>query len=450
MTLRLHFRNRMALLYGFLFPIIFLLSFWALYRHETVPLLLHMGELLTVTVLGGACFGLPTTLVGERERGVWQRYRLTPMKLGTLVFSTLLARYVLIAAAGLLQLGVAFIIGMTAPAEPFALALVFSLVAFAFIGIGLVIAALADTVPAVQALGQCVFLPMLILGGVAVPIGSLPGWAQHLSAFLPARYAVGSLQRTVDGEPFAPAYFDLLALAFIGAAALFAGTKLFRWASGQHFRSVPGKSWLIPAVAAWVLVGILAESRGRISVDTAHPASSEVAAESVPPVKTPPPLQPWEKLTDAEIDALDFRGPPDAGRVTPFARKSEMPDEETDFALAQLEGALPHWPPGQIADPVQRARNLLSVAAVVDLLQNPLERFVPPLVQQRLLADDPEDKLVRILAWIALHPDEGTVITDLSDLHLEGVVSETVVRERTRIYATKMIARISGRPTIRQ
>ena len=150
MTLRLHFRNRMALLYGFLFPVIFLLSFYALYRHEQVPMLLHMGELLTVTVLGGACFGLPTTLVSERERGVWQRYRLTPVTLGTLVFSTILARYILLVAAGLLQLGLALIIGMTAPADPVALAIVFSLAAFAFIGIGLMIAALADTVPAVK------------------------------------------------------------------------------------------------------------------------------------------------------------------------------------------------------------------------------------------------------------------------------------------------------------
>src|SRR5690606_6487863 len=101
MTLRLHFRNRMALVYGFLFPLIFLAAFWALYRHEQVPLLLHMGELLTVTVLGGACFGLPTTLVSERERGVWQRYKLTPIATGTLVLSTLLARYVIIVIAGL-------------------------------------------------------------------------------------------------------------------------------------------------------------------------------------------------------------------------------------------------------------------------------------------------------------------------------------------------------------
>ena len=69
-SLRLHFRNRMALLYGYLFPSIFLGAFWVLYRWEPVPLVRHMGELLTISILGGACFGLPTTLVSERERGV--------------------------------------------------------------------------------------------------------------------------------------------------------------------------------------------------------------------------------------------------------------------------------------------------------------------------------------------------------------------------------------------
>src|SRR5256885_12340982 len=75
-SLILHYRNKMALIYGYLFPLIFLLAFWVLYRHERVVLARHMGELLTVSVLGGACFGLPTTMVSERERGVWRRYRL--------------------------------------------------------------------------------------------------------------------------------------------------------------------------------------------------------------------------------------------------------------------------------------------------------------------------------------------------------------------------------------
>src|SRR5215213_7760993 len=102
-SLRLHFRNRMAIIYSYLFPTIFLIAFWVLYRHERVPLARHMGELLTVTALGGACFGLPTTMVSERERGVWRRYRLTPVATGLLLASTAAARYVLLVVAGLLK-----------------------------------------------------------------------------------------------------------------------------------------------------------------------------------------------------------------------------------------------------------------------------------------------------------------------------------------------------------
>ncbi|MDQ3348294.1 MAG: ABC transporter permease, partial [Acidobacteriota bacterium] len=181
-TLLLHYRNRMALLYSYLFPLIFLLAFYVLYRHESVVLARHMGELLTVGILGGACFGLPTTMVSERERGVWRRYRLAPVPTAGLVSSTVVARYVILLTAGSLQLAVALALGMPLPRHPVALWVAFTFVSFAFIGLGLVMAMMADNVPAVQALGQCIFLPMLIIGGIAVPLATLPDWAQHVSA----------------------------------------------------------------------------------------------------------------------------------------------------------------------------------------------------------------------------------------------------------------------------
>ncbi len=107
LSLRLNFRNRMAIIYGYLFPLIFLLAFWAIYRNDTVPLALHVGQLLTVTALGGACFGLPTTIVGERERGMWRRYALTPAPRWVFIVAILLARYVLLLTAALLQLALA-------------------------------------------------------------------------------------------------------------------------------------------------------------------------------------------------------------------------------------------------------------------------------------------------------------------------------------------------------
>src|ERR1051325_9712342 len=248
-SLRLHFRNKMALLYGYLFPLIFLVAFWVLYRHEKIPLLRHMGELLTISVLGGACFGLPTTLVSEREKGVWRRYRLMPVSVGVLAASTIAARYVLLVSAGLLQVALALVIGMPLPAHAFQLWVAFTIVAFAFLGCGLVIAAIADTVPAVQALGQILFLPMLIIGGVAVPLASLPGWAQHASRFLPGRYAVEILQACVAGDGLPAATLDAVALIVIGCAACVAGAMMFRWDQHERFVSRGDRGWVAVALA---------------------------------------------------------------------------------------------------------------------------------------------------------------------------------------------------------
>jgi ABC-type transport system involved in cytochrome c biogenesis permease component len=494
-SLRLHFRNRMALLYGYLFPLIFLVAFYVLYRHERIPLLRHMGELLTVAVLGGACFGLPTTLVSERERGVWRRYRLTPIPTWAVVASTVVARYVIVLTAGLLQLALALALGMTLPEHPFALWVAFTFVSFAFIGLGLVIATLADNVPAVQALGQCIFLPMLIIGGVAVQLASLPLWAQHVSAFFPGRYAVEALQACVSGRGFAGARFSLLALGLVGFAGCLAGAKLFRWDAQQRFAARSGKLWLVPVFAAWIAVGSLAEWRGRVAIpvdkemapatnpppevppapksgpETTPPVNVPVAVAPtpstgqagtpattlptpavplvVPPERTlaPPPPEPaWMKLTAKDTDELDYGVPPDQGIVSPFAGPDEAAEDFMKEQVDTVRSKLATWPPGAEGDDLRCIRNLLYVAAVPDAIQLPVERYLPRVVYEHLIDTYPKDKLVKILTYIVLHPEEGMVIDDISDLGIEGTAGDPmIVRERAYLYAIKMIARLTGR-----
>lgn len=492
--LKLHFRNRMALIYGFLFPLIFLIAFWVLYRHDRVPLIRHLGELLTVSILGGACFGLPTTLVSERERGVWRRYRLTPVSPAGLLVGTLVARYGLILLAGLLQLALAFSLGMPAPAHPLALWAAFTTAAFAFIGLGLVIAALADNVPAVQALGQCIFLPMLIIGGVAVPLTALPEWAQHVSAFFPGRYAVEALQASANGDGLGAEGFALLALVILGVAGVVAGTRLFRWDAQQSFRAIPGKGWLALVFAGWISVGLLAESRGRILPRVAAdpeivqqaPASPEPqqeptaaaptpepapAAPTPPPdatptppsssattaEQTPPPTEPapddatprsWREITSSHLTAIRHFGvPPDHGVVAPYADPSEQLDDFVASEIDDIRALLPDWGPGRVTDPVQRVRNLLYVAAVPDAIQLPIERYIPPVVLETMEARVPRDDLIKILGWIVLHPMEGdlTALTRVNELGLEDAVQVDVVRERAYYYAIKYLNRLSER-----
>jgi hypothetical protein len=313
----------------------------------------------------------------------------------------------------------------------------------------------------VQALGQCIFLPMLIIGGVAVPLASLPDWALHVSAFFPGRYAVDALQTAVTGAGLTGMRFSLLALVLIGAAGCLAGAKLFRWDAQQRFFQRQGKGWLAVALSAWLAVGALAEWRGRIALPAdaeARPAAPAVGPAPVPapvppaftppsaPVTPPAPLTGWQTMTSKDLDALDFRVPPDGGVVSPFAPPD---DEPIDFVADLVNGVrskLPTWAPGAVKDEVQAVRNILFVAAVPDAVQLPVERYLPGVVLEHLVQRYPKEKLVKLLTWIAQHPEEGSVIDDISDLGIDGAAGDPLlVQERAYLYALKFLIRLTDR-----
>jgi hypothetical protein len=451
-------------------------------------------------------------MVSERERGVWRRYRLAPVSTVTLVSATVAARYVILITAGLLQIAVALALGMPLPKHPVELFGTFAFVSFAFIGLGLVMAMMADNVPAVQALGQCIFLPMLIIGGIAVPLASLPDWAQHLSMFFPGRYAVDALQACINGAGIGAVRFNLLALFIIGAGGCIAAAKMFRWDAQQRFSRRSGKGWVTVALGAWVLVGGMSEYRARRT--TPPPAASRTpsgapipappmpspasagapqplpARESAPPgtvdptlsaqearaasrmplpkqpapaheTPTPPPKasgpqlphavkSSWQEVTvdDIERDLIFDRLPPDGGIVTPIAPADEEPDPEVADHLAYIREMLPSWQPGKVADPVQRVRNLLYIAAVPDVQQAAIERFAPHAVYERLQEDIPKQQLIKILYWIALHPTDGddAAVDQLWALRFtSGAVDMQQVRDRAAIYAVKLLGRLLGK-----
>jgi ABC-2 type transport system permease protein len=267
MSLKLNYRNPQAVVFGYVVPVFFLFAYGSVFgrTRPREPLSEYMGQLLTISVLGGACFGMPIGFVAERERGVWRRYRLTPLPTGAFVGSVLLSRFVIVASAALLQVVLArWIYNTPWPRDWGRLAVGFTLATWAFLGIGLVISMIANSTHAVQALGQSLFLPMIMIGGVGVPLYRLPKWAHHLASFLPGRYAVQSLHPAFQSGSPARYYthFNDLALFLIGLTAVVAATRLFRWENGQRIGVGRFWRWLCVALVSWVAVGVIAEWRG--------------------------------------------------------------------------------------------------------------------------------------------------------------------------------------------
>jgi hypothetical protein len=171
----------------------------------------------------------------------------------------------------------------------------------------------------------------------------------------------------------------------------------------------------------------------------------------LPPKPAAAPAAPasWRDVTHADMQKIAFdRLPPDEGIVSPVSRSDETPDPAILPQLDRIRDTLPGWAPGTVSDPVQRARNLLAIAAVPDILQmEQVERFVPRLVFARLQAVIPPRDLPKILYWIALHPEAGSdaAVHQLGAFGLPDISGPTKpVRGRIMLYAFKLLGRLAG------
>jgi hypothetical protein len=237
------------------------------------------------------------------------------------------------------------------------------------------------------------------------------------------------------------------------------------------------------ALAAWIAVGAFAEWRAvsntarvtvargsstvpvtapsadspSVALPELKPSAAETAANKQAPAATPisPPAPrrhptSWQAVTERDITAdLTFdRLPPDDGIITPIALPNQQPDAPTADMLQTLASGLDMWAPAAASDPVQRVRNLLYVAAVADLLQIDVERYVPRVIFERLQRDTDRMTLERILYWIAVHPFDGddAAAADVPMLGLaEPAATAEDVRGRAAVYGVKLLGRLLGR-----
>jgi hypothetical protein len=422
LTLHLSFRNPQGIVYGYLVPIIFLLAFGSVFRADEPPLAAHMGQIITITILGGACFGLPTALVAEREQGIWRRYRLLPLATPWLILSAMLARALIVASSVLFQLAAARAIFGTPLPTHMGAALVASLfVTGAFLGIGFLIAALANNVPAVQAIGQCIFLPMIMIGGVGVPLAVLPLWAQRVAGFMPGRYAVEVLQPCFNApDALRGAWFRLGALTVIGLASGIAGAKLFRWDTGRGQR--PARWWIVAALASCAAVGATSWQTGRLK---------QVLPEAAA----------WTAITEAQIAEIGFDGLPVDGDII-----ATLASPTHDLSRAKdVAAKLGSWPQGKLDDAGQSIRNLVALAAVADLAADPREAEMARLVFRHIGRAFEPAVARQALAWIILAPDDGQVVRKAPGLGLYRHPPERLVRQRSVIYAKKYLGRLAGK-----
>jgi hypothetical protein len=180
---------------------------------------------------------------------------------------------------------------------------------------------------------------------------------------------------------------------------------------------------------------------------TTAPGAAPATMEAVVPASNP--AAPWESVTPAMSDAITYDDlESDEGAVTPLVPNLDSLDEDAKKKIEAFKDRLADWKPGDDQgepNTGQRVRNLLSVAAVGDLVQDELEGAYPYVIFENLKADIPDKELIKVLTWIINNPNEGKVFTKVDDLGIDGEATEESVRERVTAYAKKLLARLLGK-----
>jgi ABC-2 type transport system permease protein len=134
----------------------------------------------------------------------------------------------MLVAALVLVLGIgAAWLDMAMPASAGWFVVAFVLGAAALFAVGLVIAAVAPTARAANAIGMLVFFPSLFLAGAWLPKYEMPAWLSRVGDLSPLGAFREAVQDAWVGTTPDPVH--LVALAVVAVVAGTAAAKLFRW-----------------------------------------------------------------------------------------------------------------------------------------------------------------------------------------------------------------------------
>jgi ABC-2 type transport system permease protein len=195
--------------WGILFPFAFVLAFAI--RTPTDLRSLIPG-LLALTILFSTSSMEATVIVFERRLGSLERLLLAPVRLPGLLAGKLLGGMVFGLTVTLVVLVLVLVLfGVTGVNWPLLVAALL-LSAAAFSALGAFVSVAVKEVFEAQTLANFIRFPMMFLGGIFVPVASLPPVLRVIARLLPLTYSVEALRVALFGGPPMLAALDLLAL----------------------------------------------------------------------------------------------------------------------------------------------------------------------------------------------------------------------------------------------
>jgi ABC-2 type transport system permease protein len=234
--IRLFLREPIAVFFGVAFPAVLVIILGSIpgFRRpdhdlgglRVIDLYVTISVALTLAMIGLQL--TPGILAGYRERGVLRRLSTTPVSPALLLSAQIVSALLSATVAGALVLAVGRVaFSVPVPRQFAGFVLAFLLSAAALFAVGLLIAAIAPSGKAGNAMGVILFFPVMFFAGLWVPREALPAILNRIGDFTPLGAGEQAMHDALVGSW--PHAGQLAVLAGYVVVCGLSAARLFQW-----------------------------------------------------------------------------------------------------------------------------------------------------------------------------------------------------------------------------
>jgi ABC-2 type transport system permease protein len=153
---------------------------------------------MALTVITGSLQGVATAISREKEQGTMDGLLVAPIPHVSIILGKVAAQTVRGLIQGFLILGLSMLLfGVQIYGSPIVMFIVLLLGTASFVGVGIIMTAIAPDQETAQMMTMILQFPMMFISGILFPIDQLPGWMQYIGKALPLYYAADALRKVI-------------------------------------------------------------------------------------------------------------------------------------------------------------------------------------------------------------------------------------------------------------
>ncbi len=234
---KLFLREWQAVFFTFIFLPMLLFFFGSIYRVSPEEMAGGFGPVdymvpafVAIGIASNAFFSIGGVLTSYRERGIFRRFRVTPLRPSGILGAQVLVAYLMTLLSALLLMILArLFFGLKTSGDYLSMWAAFTLGSLSIFSLGFLIGSLCKTARISYAVNTTLFFPMIFLSGATFPLEIMPESMRRLAQLIPLHHVVALLQNAWLGRGLAASRLNIAVLGglFVLCAALSA--RAFKW-----------------------------------------------------------------------------------------------------------------------------------------------------------------------------------------------------------------------------